>query len=52
MKEQKRRSSKTIDIASYALEVSVNGCVCIPFQVIRPILKFVKCVHQNMCDWQ
>ena len=34
MKEQKR-SSKTIDIVSYALKVSVNGvtCVCSPFQV-------------------
>ena len=42
MKEQKR-SSKTIDIVSYALEVSANGvtCVCSPFQVIRHILKFV-----------
>ena len=38
MKEQKR-SSKTIDIVSYALKVSVNGvmCVCSPFQVIRHI---------------
>ena len=37
MKEQKK-SSKTIDIVSYALKVSVNGvimCVCSPFQVIR-----------------
>ena len=43
MKEQKR-SSKTMDIVSYALEVSVNGghmCVCSPFQVITHILKFV-----------
>ena len=32
-------SSKTIDIVSYALKVSVNGvmCVCSPFQVIRHI---------------
>ena len=39
MNEQKKRSSKTIDIVSYALEVSVNGvtCVCSPFQVIRHI---------------
>ena len=53
MKEQKR-SSKTIDIVSYTLEVSVNGvtCVCSPFQVVRHILKFVNwpnsyhpCVH-------
>ena len=39
MKEQKK-SSKTIDIVSYALKVSVNGChmcVCSPFQVIRHI---------------
>ena len=35
--------SKTIDIVSYALEVSVNCvmCVCSPFQVIRDISKFV-----------
>ena len=38
MKEQKR-SSKTIDIVSYALKVSVNGvtCVCSPFQVKKYI---------------
>ena len=38
MKEQKR-SSKPIDIVSYALKVSVNGvmCDCSPFQVIRHI---------------
>ena len=38
-----KENSKTIDIVSYALEVSVNGvtCVCNPFQVIRHILKFV-----------
>ena len=35
MKDQKR-SSKTIDIVSYALKASVNGS---PFQVIRHILK-------------
>ena len=42
MKEQKR-SSKTIDIVSYALEVSVNGvtCVCSAFQVIKHIKKIV-----------
>ena len=28
MKEQKR-SSKTIDIVSYALKVSVNGVICV-----------------------
>ena len=38
MKEQKR-SSKTVDIVSYALKASENGvtCVCSPFQVIRHI---------------
>ena len=43
MKEQKK-SSKTIDIVNYALEVSVNGdmCVCSPFQVIRHNLKVCK----------
>ena len=42
MKEQKR-CSKTTDIVSYALEVSVNGvtCVCSPFPVIIHILKLV-----------
>ena len=43
MKEQKR-CSKTIDIVSYALEVSVNGVTCVfvvHFQFIRHILKFV-----------
>ena len=29
MKEQKKRSSKTIDIVSYALKVSVNGVTCV-----------------------
>ena len=29
MKEQKKRSSKTIDIVSYALKVSVNGVKCV-----------------------
>ena len=35
----KKRSSKTIDIASYVLKVRVNAvtCVCSPFQVIRHI---------------
>ena len=40
MKEQKNRPSKTIDIVSYALKVSINGvilCVCSSFQVIRHI---------------
>ena len=34
MKERKR-SSKTLDIVSYASKVSINGvtCVCSPFQV-------------------
>ena len=42
LKDQKR-GSKTIDIVSYPLQVSVNGvtCVCSPFQVIRHILKFL-----------
>ena len=34
----KKRSSKTIDIDSYALKVSVNGVICVfvaHFQVIR-----------------
>ena len=29
IKEQKKRSSKTIDIVSYALKVSVNGVTCV-----------------------
>ena len=29
MKEQKKRSSKTIDIVSYALNVSENGVTCV-----------------------
>ena len=29
MKEQNKRSSKTVDIVSYALEVSVNGVTCV-----------------------
>ena len=29
MKEQKKRSSKIIDIVSYALKVSVNGVTCV-----------------------
>ena len=43
MKQQDNRSSKTIDIVSYALNVSINGvtCVCSLFQVIRHTLKFV-----------
>ena len=43
IKARKKRSSKTIDIVSYALKVSENGvtCVCSPFQVIRHIYKFV-----------
>ena len=41
--EGAKRSSKTIDIVSYALKVSVNGvkCVCSPFQVKKIHLKFV-----------
>ena len=29
MKEQKKKSFKTIDIVSYALKVSVNGVICV-----------------------
>ena len=29
MKEQKEKSSKTIDIVSYALKVCVNGVTCV-----------------------
>ena len=29
MKEQIKMSSKTIDIVSYALKVSVNGVICV-----------------------
>ena len=29
IKEQKKMSSKTIDIVSYAIEVSVNGVTCV-----------------------
>ena len=41
--EEQKKFSKTIDIVSYALKVTVNGvmCVCSPFQVIRDIWKFV-----------
>ena len=35
MKEQKR-SSKTIDIVSYALKVSVNGVMCVFVAHLRP----------------
>ena len=38
-------SSKTIDIVSYALKMSVNGVKCVfvaPFQVIRHNLKVSK----------
>ena len=28
-KRSKKRSSKTIDIVSYALKVSVNGVICV-----------------------
>ena len=47
-KMKEKRSSKTIDIVSYALKVSVNGvngvrCVFYsPFQVIRHNLKVCK----------
>ena len=41
--QNKKGCPKTIDIVSYALQMSVNGvtCVCSPFQVIRHILEFV-----------
>ena len=42
---KKKRSSKTIDIVSYALKVSgkwCQMCVCSPFQVIRHNLKVYK----------
>ena len=29
MKEQKKRSSSSIDTVSYALDVSVNGVICV-----------------------
>ena len=29
VKKEQKRSSKTIDIVSYALEVSVNGVMCV-----------------------
>ena len=43
MKEQKR-SSKTIDIVSYALKISVNGviCVCSPISGHQAHLKVCK----------
>ena len=41
--ETAKKVFQTIDIVSYALEVSVNGVmhVCGPFQIIGHILKFV-----------
>ena len=41
------KSSKTIDIVSYTLEVNVNGVmfVCSQFQVIRHVLKFVNWLY-------
>ena len=44
MKEQKKRSSKTIDIVSYALKVSVNGVKCVfvaHFRSSGTISKFI-----------
>ena len=44
LKEQKKRSSKTIDIVSYALKVSVNGVKCVfvaHFGSSGTIFKFV-----------
>ena len=47
MKEQ-NKSSKTLDIVSYALEVTVNGvtCVCSPFQVKNKYLNFVNWLNR------
>ena len=48
MKEQKKRSSKTIYIVSYALKVSVNGVTCVwsPFSGKKKIhLKFVNWIN-------
>ena len=44
MKEQKR-SSKTIDIVSYALEVSVNGVTCVSVVHFRSSDKFVNLLN-------
>ena len=44
MKEQKR-SSKTIDIVSYALKVSVNGVICV-FVVL-----FRSKIHLKFVNW-
>ena len=47
IKEQKR-CSKTIDVVSYLIEISLNGvmCVCGTLQVIRHILKFVNWLNR------
>ena len=55
-------SSKTTDIVSYALEVSVNGVTCVfvvhfrssdIFICLETNLKLkIPCDHQNMCDSQ
>ena len=45
MKQQKKRSSETIDIVSYALKISVNGVTCVfvvLFRTKKIHLKFVK----------
>ena len=42
MKEQKK-SSKTIDIVSYALEVSVNGVTCVIVVHVRASDTFKVC---------
>ena len=35
MKDHKKRSSKTIDIVSYALKVNVNGITCVFLVLFR-----------------
>ena len=50
MKEQKR-SSKTIDIDSYALKVSENGVTCVfvvHFRSSETFKSLFVCVHQNV----
>ena len=43
MKKQKKRSSKTIDIVSYALKVSVNGVTCVFVVLFRQKRTFKVC---------
>ena len=46
-KLRSKKGFKTIDIVSYALEVSINGVTC-----VFVINSYHPCIHQNMCDWQ